>query len=73
LFKKIGARDRFELALLGLKNTYCGEAFWDGQQGFVSAPEEERARPVLRNLVLVEPARRRGYPERVQKAVGGEG
>jgi DNA-binding NarL/FixJ family response regulator len=73
LSKKIGARDRFELALLGLKNTYCGEAFWDGQQGFVSAPEEERARPVLRNLVLVEPARRRGYPERVQKAVGGEG
>jgi DNA-binding NarL/FixJ family response regulator len=71
LFKKIGARDRFELALLGLKNTYCGEAFWDGQRGFVSQPEEERARPVLRKLVLVEPARRRGYPEQVQKAAGG--
>ena len=71
LFKKIGARDRFELALLGLKNTYCGEAFWDGQRSFVSEPEEGRARPVLRSLVLVEPARRRGYPERVQ-TVGGE-
>jgi len=72
LFRKIGARDRFELALLGLKNTYCGEAFWDGQRGFVSQAEEQRARPVLRKLVLVEPARRRGYPEEVQKAAGGE-
>jgi DNA-binding NarL/FixJ family response regulator len=72
LFKKSGARDRFELALLGLKNTYCGEAFWDGQRAFVSEPEGERARPVLRRLVLVEPARRRGYPEQVQKAAGGE-
>jgi DNA-binding NarL/FixJ family response regulator len=73
LFRKIGARDRFELALVGLKNTYCGEAFWDGQRSFVSRPEEERARPVLRSLVLVEPARRRGYPERIEKAAVAEG
>jgi two-component system, NarL family, nitrate/nitrite response regulator NarL len=72
LFRKTGVRDRFELALLGLKNTYCGEAFWDGQRSFVTEPEEERARPVLRSLVLVEPARRRGYPEAVQKAAGAD-
>ncbi len=72
LFRKVGARDRFELAVLGLKNTYCGEAFWDGQHSFVSQPEADRARPVLRSLVLIEPARRRGYPEQTQKAAGGD-
>lgn len=68
LFRKVGARDRFELAVLGLKNTYCGQAFWDGENSFVSEPEEDRARPALRSLVLVEPARRRGYPENARRA-----
>ena len=63
LFQKVGARDRFELALFGLKNAYCGQATWDGPHSFVMEPEEQRARPVLRSLVLVEPARRSGYPE----------
>jgi DNA-binding NarL/FixJ family response regulator len=64
LFQKVGARDRFELALFGLKNAYCGQACWDGRGGFVMKPEEQRARPAVRSLVLVEPARRKGYPER---------
>ena len=72
LFRKVGARDRFELAILGLKNSQCGQAFWDGQGAFVTEPEEERARPFLRSLVLVEPERRNGYPESRRKAaVGG--
>ena len=61
LFAKIGARDRFEVAVFGLKNAYCGHASWDGRNGFVTESDEERARPVLRSLVLVEPQRRRGY------------
>ncbi|MBV9503451.1 MAG: response regulator transcription factor [Acidobacteriia bacterium] len=63
LFQKVGARDRFELALFGLKNTYCGQAWWDGPNGFVMEPEQERAAPLVRSLVLVEPARRQGYPQ----------
>jgi DNA-binding NarL/FixJ family response regulator len=63
LFQKVGARDRFELALFGLKNAYCGAASWDGPGSFVMEPEEQRARPAVRSLVLVEPVRRRGYPE----------
>jgi DNA-binding NarL/FixJ family response regulator len=63
LFQKVGARDRFELALFGLKNAYCGQASWDGPGSFVMEPEGQRARPAVRSLVLVEPARRRGYPE----------
>jgi two-component system, NarL family, nitrate/nitrite response regulator NarL len=63
LFQKVGARDRFELALFGLKNAYCGQAWWDGPRGFVMEPEEQRARPAVRSLVLVEPVRRKGYPE----------
>ncbi len=61
LFVKIGARDRFEVAVFGLKNAYCGQAAWDGPNGFVTEADEDRARPVLRSLVLVEPQRRRGY------------
>jgi DNA-binding NarL/FixJ family response regulator len=63
LFQKVGARDRLELAVFGLKNAYCGQASWDGHNAFVTEAEEDRARPFLRSLVLVEPARRSGYPE----------
>ena len=69
LFAKIGARDRFEVAVFGLKSAYCGQASWDGDNGFVTESDEERARPVLRSLVLVEPQRRRGY-SRYATAVG---
>jgi DNA-binding CsgD family transcriptional regulator len=65
LFAKIGARDRFEVAVFGLKNAYCGHASWDGQNAFVTESDADRARPVLRSLVLVEPQRRRGYSRRV--------
>jgi DNA-binding NarL/FixJ family response regulator len=68
LFAKIGARDRFEVAVFGLKNAYCGQASWDGQNAFVTENDEERARPVLRSLVLVEPQRRRGYARRAAGA-----
>lgn len=61
LFAKIGARDRFEVAVFGLKNEYCGQASWDGEDGFVTEGDEGRARPLLKSLVLVEPQRRRGY------------
>lgn len=61
LFIKVGARDRFELAVFGLKNLNCGYAFWDGLNGFVTEADQDRARPALRSLVLVEPGRRRGY------------
>jgi DNA-binding NarL/FixJ family response regulator len=72
LFQKVGARDRFELALFGLKNAYCGQASWDGPRGFVMEPEEQRARPAVRSLVLVEPARRKGYPEmRAERRAAG--
>jgi DNA-binding NarL/FixJ family response regulator len=64
LFAKIGARDRFEVAVFGLKNEYCGQASWDGQGAFVTASDEGRARSVLKSLVLVEPQRRRGYARR---------
>jgi len=61
LFIKAGARDRFELAVFGLKNLNCGQAFWDGHNAFVTDPDEQRARPVLRSLLLLEPKRRKGY------------
>ena len=64
LFAKIGARDRFEVAVFGLKNSFCGQASWDGRDGFVTESDEGRAKPVLRSLVLVEPQRRRGYVRR---------
>jgi DNA-binding NarL/FixJ family response regulator len=64
LFAKIGARDRFEVAVFGLKNEYCGQASWDGQNAFVTSSDEGRARSVLKSLVLVEPQRRRGYVRR---------
>lgn len=70
LFAKIGARDRFEVAVFGLKNAFCGQASWDGQNGFVTASDEERARPMLKSLVLVEPQRRRGYAGNGIRAVG---
>ena len=69
LFAKIGARDRFEVAVFGLKNEYCGQASWDGQNAFVTTSDEGRARPVLKSLVLVEPQRRRGYARRGTSAV----
>ena len=69
LFAKIGARDRFEVAVFGLKNSFCGQASWDGRDGFVTESDEARAKPVLRSLVLVEPQRRRGYVRRAA-AVG---
>ena len=69
LFVKIGARDRFEVAVFGLKNAYCARAAWDGQNGFVTEIDQGRARPVLRSLVLVEPKRRRGY-EALPRAAG---
>jgi DNA-binding NarL/FixJ family response regulator len=71
LFLKVGARDRFELAVFGLKNLYCGHAFWDGQNAFVTELDEERARPVLRSLLLMEPRRRsKGYAQLPKAAVG---
>lgn len=70
LFRKVGARDRFELTVLGLKNSYCGQATWDGHGSFVTEPEEARARPSLKSLVLVEPKRRAGYPEAIRNARG---
>jgi two-component system, NarL family, nitrate/nitrite response regulator NarL len=69
LFVKVGARDRFELAVFGLKNMNCGHAFWDGHNAFVTDLDEDRARPILRSLLLVEPKRRKGYA-RLPKAVG---
>ncbi len=70
LFLKVGARDRFELAVFGLKNLYCGHAFWDGQNAFVTELDEQRARPALRSLLLLEPKRRKGYARLPQAAVG---
>jgi len=61
LFAKVGARDRFELAIFGMQNLNCGHAWWDGYNAFVTEPDEERARPGLKSLLLVEPKRRRGY------------
>jgi DNA-binding NarL/FixJ family response regulator len=61
LFVKAGARDRFELAVFGLKNAYCGHAFWDGQNAFVTENDEARARPILRSLLLLRPKRQSGY------------
>jgi DNA-binding NarL/FixJ family response regulator len=66
LFAKIGARDRFEVAVFGLKNEYCGQASWDGEDAFVTEGDEARARPLLKSLVLVEPQRRRGYGTRAK-------
>jgi len=70
LFAKIGARDRFEVAVFGLKNAFCGQASWDGQNGFVTEGDEGRARPMLKSLVLVEPERRRRYTGRGARAIG---
>jgi two-component system, NarL family, nitrate/nitrite response regulator NarL len=52
LLRKTGARDRFELAILGLKNTWSGQAIWDGPNGCVRARDEERSRPLLRTLMV---------------------
>jgi DNA-binding NarL/FixJ family response regulator len=68
LFAKIGARDRFEVAVFGLKNEYYGQASWDGHDAFVTESDEARARPLLKSLVLVEPQRRRGYIGRAKAA-----
>jgi DNA-binding NarL/FixJ family response regulator len=70
LFAKIGARDRFEVAVFGLKNAFCGQASWDGQNGFVTEGDEGRARPMLKSLVLVEPERRRRYTGQGARAIG---
>jgi DNA-binding CsgD family transcriptional regulator len=66
LFIKAGARDRFELAVFGLKNAYCGHAFWDGQNAFVTEGDEARARPILRSLLLLRPKRQSGYERHAQ-------
>ena len=68
LFAKIGARDRFETAVFGLKNAYLGQASWDGKNAFVTENDADRARPVLKSLVLIEPQRRRGYGRRALHA-----
>jgi DNA-binding NarL/FixJ family response regulator len=69
LFVKVGARDRFELAVFGLKNMNYGHAFWDGHNAFVTDVDEDRARPILRSLLLVKPKRRKGYSQ-LAKASG---
>jgi DNA-binding NarL/FixJ family response regulator len=69
LFVKVGARDRFELAVFGLKNMNCGHAFWDGHNAFVTDIDEGRARPILRSLLLMEPKRKKGYSQ-LAKASG---
>jgi DNA-binding NarL/FixJ family response regulator len=61
LFLKVGARDRLELAVFGMKNALCGQASWDGQNAFVTDSDEGRALPVLRSLLLIKPARRQAY------------
>jgi DNA-binding NarL/FixJ family response regulator len=61
LFLKVGAKHRFELAVFGLKNLHCGQASWDGLNTSGQQNSDERARPVLRSLFLVEPRRRSGY------------
>ena len=71
LFAKIGARDRFEVAVFGLKNAYCGQASWDGQNGFVTESDAGRAQPILRSLVLVEPERRRLNAKRAEDEDAG--
>lgn len=70
LFAKLGARDRLEVAVFGLQNSHCGQAPWDGRDGFITEADADRARPVLRSLVLVEPKRRRGYAPQLN-AVNG--
>jgi len=68
LFIKVGARDRLELAVFGLKNAFCGQSSWDGRDAFVTENDEGRARPVLRSLVLVKPARCSAEPTPVKAA-----
>ena len=48
---------------------YMFNSYESGRDGFVTDSDEGRARPVLRSLVLVEPARRRGYAH-LPRAVG---
>jgi DNA-binding NarL/FixJ family response regulator len=67
LFLKIGARDRFEVAVFGLKNAWWGQASWDDRKGPVTETDERRAGPIMRSLVLVEPESR-GF--RDSRAVG---
>jgi DNA-binding NarL/FixJ family response regulator len=69
LFVKIGARDRFEAAVFGMKNSFCGEAGWDGQDAFVTECDDDRARPAMRSRVLVEPKRRRAYAPLAKSSV----
>ena len=63
LFEKVGARDRFELALFAWQNAYCGQAAWDGRGGSGALKEEQLPGPMLRSLVLVTPAPRQAGRE----------
>lgn len=69
LFVKVGARDRLELAVFALKNTFCGQASWNGRNAVAADHEENKAGPVLRSLLLVEPGSRNTYPA-LTKAAG---
>jgi hypothetical protein len=57
LFQKVGVKDRFELALFGLKNLSTGQ---------LPAHERGRATPIpgLRSLVLERPVERHEPPTR---------
>ncbi len=60
LFQKVGVKDRFELALFGLKNLTTGQlpVGEKGQRANASAM------PGLRSLVLERPAERAEAPQR---------
>jgi len=55
LFQKVGAKDRFELALFGLKNLSIGQG-----AGMETGHEGDGARTCLRSLVVDKPAERVG-------------
>jgi DNA-binding CsgD family transcriptional regulator len=58
LFQKVGVKDRFELALFGLKNLTTGQ-LPVGEKG-----QRAAAMPGLRSLVLERPAERAETPTR---------
>jgi two-component system nitrate/nitrite response regulator NarL len=66
LFVKAGAKHRFELAVFGLRNLNCGSL---GREAFTASQDktiDDRSRPALRSLFLVEPNTRSRYPEMVK-------
>jgi DNA-binding NarL/FixJ family response regulator len=60
LFQKVGVKDRFELALFGLKNLTTGQ-LPGGERGHRASPG---AMPGLRSLVLERPVERQEPPAR---------